>query len=144
MMQTRTSSASKIRDIAQEFLDQHEGTPFQRKELEEYVDSKINVSTGSKTGALNRFLIENGVINGIQQVRRGVYLYDAAAKFDKPAQKNINERLIKIMDKAFEEAKELIDSIKVSDMLADNDVEKPSRYRKLLGMKNEIDQLLKK
>lgn len=143
-MKSKENSAPMIRHYAQEFLEKHEGRRFRRKELEEYIDSKIEVSDGSKTGALNRLLIDKGFVYGIQRLEWGLYLYDSTTRFDKPSPKNVNEKLISIMDEAFENAKDLIFSIQASDILADNDSQRMGRYKKLLQMKHEIDELLKK
>ena len=143
-MQTKDSSAPMIRHLAQEFLDEREGVPFRRQELEEYIDSKIEVSDGSKTGALNRLLIDKGFVYGIRRLKRGVYLYDPTTRFDKPSPENVNEQLIDIMDDAFKKATDLVHSIKTSDILVDPDTQRMSRYNKMLQMKHKIDELLKK
>lgn len=143
-MQTKDSSAPMIRHLAQEFLNEREGVSFRRQELEEYIDSKIEVSDGSKTGALNRLLIDKGFVYGIRRLKRGVYLYDSTTRFDKPSPENVNEQLIDIMDDAFKKATDLVHSIKASDILVDPDTQRMSRYNKMLQMKHEIDELLKK
>jgi hypothetical protein len=70
------SSASKVREIVKDFLEQNVGRSFKRKELEDFIDERVKVTSGSKTGAINRMLIENGSRNGVQKLDRGVFIYD--------------------------------------------------------------------
>lgn len=144
-MSTKNNSASKIRDIAREFLKEKEGITFKRKEIEEYIDSKIEVTTGAKTGALNRLLINNGNENGIKQIKRGVYIYDPSNKtiHQEPEEDSINEQLIKIMDQAFANAKKVISDIEIIDFLTEEDLDQLAKYRELLKIKSQIDKLLK-
>lgn len=144
-MATQNNSASKIRDIAKEFLKEKEGVTFKRKEIEEYIDSKIEVTTGAKTGALNRLLINNGNQNGIKQIKRGVYIYDPSNKtIDQETEgDSINEQLIKIMDQAFANAKKVISDIEIIDFLTEEDLDQLAKYRELLKIKSQIDELLK-
>lgn len=144
-MSTQKNSASKIRDIAREFLEGKEGVSFKRKEIEEYIDSKIKVTIGAKTGALNRLLINNGNENGIKQIKRGVYIYDPSNKniHQEPEEDSINEQLIKIMDQAFADAKKVISGIEIIDFLTEEDLDQLAKYRELLKIKSQIDELLK-
>lgn len=144
-MSTQKNSASKIRDIAREFLEGKEGVSFKRKEIEEYIDSKIKVTIGAKTGALNRLLINNGNENGIKQIKRGVYIYDPSNKniHQEPEEDSINEQLIKIMDQAFANAKKVISGIEIIDFLTEEDLDQLAKYRELLKIKSQIDELLK-
>lgn len=144
-MATQNNSASKIRDIAKEFLKEKEGVTFKRKEIEEYIDSKIEVTAGAKTGALNRLLINNGNENGIKQIKRGVYVYDPSNKtiYQDTEGDSINEQLIKIMDQAFANAKKVISDIEIIDFLTEEDLDQLAKYRELLKIKSQIDELLK-
>lgn len=148
-MSTQKNSASKIRDIAREFLEGKEGVSFKRKEIEEYIDSKIKVTIGAKTGALNRLLINNGNENGIKQIKRGVYIYDPSNKNihqepeEDSIEDSINEQLIKIMDQAFANAKKVISDIEIIDFLTEEDLDQLAKYRELLKIKSQIDELLK-
>lgn len=145
MSSTQNNSASKIRDVAREFLEGKEGVSFKRKEIEEYIDSKIKVTTGAKTGALNRLLINNGNENGIKQIKRGVYIYDPSNKaiHQEPEEDSIDEQLIKIMDQAFANAKKVISGIEIIDFLTEEDLDQLAKYRELLKIKSQIDELLK-
>ncbi|WP_368916221.1 hypothetical protein [Exiguobacterium acetylicum] len=144
-MSTNNNSASKIREVAKEFLNQHPRVPFNRKEIEEYVDSKITVTPGSKTGALNRLLLVNGPENGIEQLERGVYVYDPSKKNikQKTQKKSTHEQLIEIMDDAFENAKEVINNTPTINFLSEENFDRLNNYRKLLEIKSDIDALLK-
>lgn len=138
------SSASKVRSIALEFLEANVGREFRRKELEEYIDKRISVTSGSKTGSLNRLLIEKGEENGIAQIERGTYLYDPSKKkIDVEVELNTTEQLQKIMDAAFEEARAVISSIEIVDFLNEDDLDELAKYRELLKVKPQIDNILK-
>ena len=144
MTNNTESSASKVRSIAQEFLDANVGRNFKRKELEDFIDEKVKVTPGSKTGSLNRLLIEKGEENGITQVERGTYLYDPLKK--KTGNEDVLStigQLQKIMDIAFEEARAVISSIEIVDFLNEDDLDELSKYRELLKMKPQIDNILK-
>jgi len=148
-MQMKNSSAPKIREIAWEFLKQHEGSPVKRKEIEDYIDSQITVTLGAKTGALNRLLLKDGIENGIKQISRGNYIYDPKNEIQpleniEPPQESIDEQLIRIMNTAFEDAKEVISNIEIVDMLTEEDLKKLSSYRDLLNTKKDIDKILEK
>lgn len=147
-MQTKNSSAPKIREIAKEFLIQHRGVEVKRKEIEDYIDNQIEVTPGSKTGALNRLLISDGIENGIKQVGRGLYIYDPNNETEvrteniEVEQESIDDQLIRIMNTAFEDAKKVINNIEIVDMLTKEDLDKLSYYRDLLNIKNDIDKIL--
>ena len=135
------SAASKVRKVAMEFIEKNAGKEFKRKELEEYIDQQITVTSGEKTGSLNRLLLKNGAKNGIFQVERGVYVYDPTKKNDAP-EDTIIEDLQQIMDSAFEQARKVINSIEIVDMLTDDDLDTLAQIRELLKMKEKIDEIL--
>lgn len=135
------SAASKVREVALEFLKSNMGKEFRRKELEDYIDQQLDVTPGEKTGSLNRLLLEKGSQIGISQLERGVYLYDPA-KLETSEDLSITEQLQEVMDEAFEKAKEIINSIQVVDVLTEDDLDQLAKYRELLKMKKKIDEIL--
>ncbi|PGA79649.1 hypothetical protein COL94_28970 [Bacillus wiedmannii] len=132
------SSAAKIRVIAMEFLENNVKKQFKRKQLELYIDSKLEATEGAKTGALNRLLIDNEQ-NGIFQVNRGLYLYDPEAQ---PEHYEVLENLQKIMDNAFEQVKVAVNRIGVVDYLTEEDLGNLAKIQELIKMQKKIDAIL--
>jgi hypothetical protein len=60
-----------------------------------------------------------------------------------PEEPSVSKQLQQIMDSAFEQVREVINSIQVVDMLSDEHLDQLARYRELLKMKQKIDELLK-
>lgn len=140
---SKQSAASKVRDIASKFLEENIGKEFKRKELEDYIDQRIELTAGEKTGGLNRLLIEKGKENGILQLGRGVYLYDPTQKeSDTLEGASITEQLQKIMDEAFDQAKAIINSIQIVDVLTEDDLDQLTKYRELLKIQSKINEIL--
>lgn len=137
----RESSAAQIREVAKDFLNKNIRTPFQRKEIEAYVNKKLDVTSGSVTGALNSLLIQKGSENNIFQLERGLYKYDPDA-IEQPTP-SINEQLLNIMTSAFKEAEEVIASIQVVDYLDEQDLDNLVKFKELLNFRNQIYELLK-
>lgn len=132
------SSAPKIREVAMEFLKANEKKQFRRKELEDYIDSKLEVTEGAKTGALNRLLKDNDK-EGVFRVDRGLYLYDSTAKKD-------DYKLLKdiqtIMDDAFAQVKSTVKTVEIVDYLTDYDLSSLAKIHELLKMQKKIHEIL--
>lgn len=140
---SKQSAASKVRDIASKFLEENIGKEFKRKELEDYIDQRIELTAGEKTGGLNRLLIEKGKENGILQLGRGVYLYDPTQiESDTLDGSSITGELQKIMDEAFDKAKAIINSIQIVDVLTEDDLDQLTKYRELLKIQSKINEIL--
>jgi hypothetical protein len=139
----KQSAASKVREVALQFLESNAGKKFKRKELEDFIDQRLDVTQGEKTGSLNRLLLEKGSQIGISQLERGVYLYDPAKREPNTLEDvSITEQLQEIMDDAFEKVKDVINSIHVVDVLTEDDLDQLAKYRELLKMKPKIDEIL--
>lgn len=138
------SAASKIRSVSIEFFKQNVGKTFRRKQLEDYINNKIDVTSGEVTGCLNQLLLKKGVQNGIFQQGRGVFLYDPTKKADtQDPTPTISEQLQEIMDLAFKQVETVLSTIQVIDYLSKDDLDKLANFHELLKMKERIDEILK-
>lgn len=132
------SSAPKIREVAMEFLKINEKKQFRRKELEDYVDSKLEVTEGAKNGALNRVLKDNEK-EGVFRVDRGLYLYDSTAKKE---DYELLKGIQNILDDAFAEVKNTVSSLEIVDYLTEYDLSSLAKIHELLKMQQRIHEIL--
>ncbi|OOR18180.1 MULTISPECIES: hypothetical protein [Bacillus cereus group] len=132
------SSAPKIREVAMEFLKINEKKQFRRKELEDYVDSKLEVTEGAKNGALNRVLKDNEK-EGVFRVDRGLYLYDSTAKKE---DYELLKGIQNILDDAFAEVKNTVSNLEIVDYLTEYDLSSLAKIHELLKMQQRIHEIL--
>ncbi|MGE1028661.1 hypothetical protein ACQGS5_03160 [Bacillus sp. GKis3/1] len=132
------SSAPKIREVAMEFLKINEKKQFRRKELEDYVDSKLEVTEGAKNGALNRLLKDNEK-EGVFRVDRGLYLYDSTAKKE---DYELLKGIQNILDDAFAEVKNTVSNLEIVDYLTEYDLSSLAKIHELLKMQQRIHEIL--
>lgn len=132
------SSAPKIREVAMEFLKINEKKQFRRKELEDYVDSKLEVTEGAKNGALNR-LLKGNEKEGVFRVDRGLYLYDSTAKKE---DYELLKGIQNILDDAFAEVKNTVSNLEIVDYLTEYDLSSLAKIHELLKMQQRIHEIL--
>lgn len=132
------SSAPRIREVALEFLKINEKKQFRRKELEDYVDEKLEVTEGAKNGALNRLLKDNEK-EGVFRVDRGLYLYDPTAKKE---DYELLKGIQNILDDAFAEVKSTVSNLEIVDYLTEYDLSSLAKIHELLKMQQRIHEIL--
>ena len=143
----KESAAAKIMKLSKNYLEKkmrleksknpnNTQIRFTRAELEKYLDSEQNFTEGMKTGALNRFLIEDGFKNGVRKVGWGKYVYTTDLGLHDTFKK-IQKDLVQQIEEALEE----VYNLKMPTHVNEDDLIILSKISKLLELRNHIKNL---
>lgn len=109
---------------------------FTRAEIDAYLDTKKKFTSGMKTGALNRFLIDEGPLNNVRKVGWGKYVYSLNQSLQNTFEE-IKKRVLNELDEVLEE----IYNFDMPRNIDENDLAIFSKISKLIEIKHEIEKL---